>query len=1154
MTLRLMPMPTRIFRRILTALCVVAFGVSLSAQTTTFSGIVYSPLGPGTGDPIPNILVFVVNPAYPPPTFSQGQVLGSTCQQQPNLVPAQVLGSGTSAFDGTFSFTVIGPLPTPSVTLVIQAGKWRRQYTYATSSLNQGGTNTFNSLTMPPQAGTLSDGSIADLPYIAVVTGAADGIECIFRQIGILDSNVGAPGSGAHIVLYPANGTANEGAFPIANPPVKELSLVTSPSTLSQYDLVMFGCEGSSGDDYANADANNLTGYVNSGGRVFATHWAYVWLQDNTTFNPVADWSGGGISDNGPDPATINTTTPSFQEGLILGQWMNYIGALTGTPPPYVVGLTNVRTNTTGINAPAVTWANLNASVAGGGQASMQFTFDTPIGAAGTPTVNLTYTNQTPPYLTGDSADYAIVNVTNSSTISVDTSLQLSITVPSGLTPTNAVDTNTTTPGWWCPGPYTNNVITCERTHYNLPLAAGMTDSVQVTFSILTTAQLGDTTMAASLSGGGLSGSSQCGRVLYNDYHVEEPGTKNGGVTSGLVYPNECPTQTTLSNVQKFLEFSLYNLSSFISTTSTDTIDIQGLPVLGWTNPLTTIYYGTTPYTTTQATATYQGGAVAGTFTYNPTLTTILPVGANQQVCVTFVPTVSLDYVSVTTPYCTSITVLPDTTAVTQGAGGSIFYGQAFPVPTPQVTTGGPSTLNEGTVTVTLTGTGITGSVVACTINLASPGTCSALPTLYDAGTYTETACYADSASPADFAPSCAAPVTVVVNPDPTATTLASTPNPSPVNTSITFTATVSDTYYPSPYGSIVFMDGTAVLATVPLASGSTTASYSTASLIVGPHTITACYAPGIDPFGTYDFLTSCSAQLLQEVILVPPPLNTVVVLNSSQNPSIFQTAVTFSAAVATTGSFSSVPVGSISFLDGTTTLATIPLTNGAAQFTTSTLAVGTHPITAVYAGGTANSITYSPATSAVLNQVVTVGLPTAGTGFLLLVNPTAISVGVGNTLTVKVSVVALNNFNQTVKLTCGGLPTEATCAFAQTDIPVGGGITTLTISPSSPHACGSGGPYFIATNGMGTSLPLFALSALGLFFIRKRKRLFQGMALALALCLLPVLNGCSSNCTDFGTQPGTYTFNVTGTAGGAIAPATTPLVVNQTVQMIVHL
>jgi hypothetical protein len=625
------------------------------------------------------------------------------------------------------------------------------------------------------------------------------------------------------------------------------------------------------------------------------------------------------------------------------------------------------------------------------------------------------------------------------------------------------------------------------------------------------------------------------------------------------------------------LEYSLYNLSSFIAATNTDVVDIQGTPTLAWTNPLTTIYYGTTPWVTSgqAATASYNGSTLSsstGTFTYTleppagaPTAitpTSVLPVGNNEQICATWAPTsaTALDYTAVTTPVCTTITVLPDTTATSVTPPSQIYYGQQFTITNPTVTTGGPASLNEGTLTYTITGTLGSPTVTTatiCTLSPPSSGTCtSPLPTYYDAGTYTFQACYTDSTG--NFANSCSGSYQVTVLPDPTTTTLTSTNDPAIVGSSVTFNAAMTTTYNTTPVGTANFYDGTALLASVtPLSNG--TAAYTTSTLIVGPHSITVCYLPAVDPSGSYDFtpVPTCTSPFTQLVILAPSgPQGTVTLLNSSSNPSVFNSAVTFSAAVATTGAFSYIPSGSLTFYDGTTALA--PATtldaNGYASLTTSALTVGTHSITAVYAGNTTTTPPFMASTSLPVSQVVTQALPSPGTGFLMQVNPTAISVGVGNTATVSVSITALNNFNQTVQLSCTGMPNESTCNFAQSLIPVGGGITTLTISPSAPHACGANPGFFVGSSGMGTTWPLLAASALGgLLLFRKRKRLgtriAQGITLALALCVLTAVTGCGGNCTDFGTQPGTYTFTVTGTAGG-----TTPQVSTQTIQMVVHL
>jgi len=44
-------------------------------------------------------------------------------------------------------------------------------------------------------------------------------------------------------------------------------------------------------------------------------------------------------------------------------------------------------------------------------------------------------------------------------------------------------------------------------------------------------------------------------------------------------------------------------------------------------------------------------------------------------------------------------------------------------------------------------------------------------------------------------------------------------------------------------------------------------------------------------------------------------------------------------------------PSGTVTIKDGSTTVAALALTDGAASFTTSSLAVGTHSLTATYSG-----------------------------------------------------------------------------------------------------------------------------------------------------------------------------------------------------------
>lgn len=92
----------------------------------------------------------------------------------------------------------------------------------------------------------------------------------------------------------------------------------------------------------------------------------------------------------------------------------------------------------------------------------------------------------------------------------------------------------------------------------------------------------------------------------------------------------------------------------------------------------------------------------------------------------------------------------------------------------------------------------------------------------------------------------------------------------------------------------------------------------------------------------------------------------TTTVVTSTANPSILAASVTFAVSVTPSGG-SGTPTGTVTIKDGSTTLATQSLVNGQATFTTSSLSVGSHSITATYSGDT----NFQGSTSTVLTQAV---------------------------------------------------------------------------------------------------------------------------------------------------------------------------------------
>lgn len=208
-----------------------------------------------------------------------------------------------------------------------------------------------------------------------------------------------------------------------------------------------------------------------------------------------------------------------------------------------------------------------------------------------------------------------------------------------------------------------------------------------------------------------------------------------------------------------------------------------------------------------------------------------------------------------------------------------------------------------------------------------------------------------------------------------TATALTSSLNPAAFGQSIRWTASVSPS---TATGTVTFTDSAAILGTAALAGG--IAAYSTASLAVGNHSITATYAGDANYNGS-------SAGLAQAVTKA----NSGTTLTSSLNPAPFGQSVTFIASVSPASA-----TGMVTFKNGTATLGTASLSGGRAAYSSATLPVGSHSITAVY-GGDAND---NGSTSPALGQTVNKGSSTA----TLACTPNPASSGQSVTCTATVS------------------------------------------------------------------------------------------------------------------------------------------------------
>lgn len=249
-------------------------------------------------------------------------------------------------------------------------------------------------------------------------------------------------------------------------------------------------------------------------------------------------------------------------------------------------------------------------------------------------------------------------------------------------------------------------------------------------------------------------------------------------------------------------------------------------------------------------------------------------------------------------------------------------------------------------------------------------------------------------------------------------------PTPIPVGQNVTFTATVSINGGGgvTPVGSVTFFDGVNALGTVPLITVGATgvASFSTAALPQGSNSITADYSQGVSPPAIPEFTPSISNTVIQWV-----QTSSSIAVGSSLSPSIYGNPVTFTATITPSGTIAA--TGTVKFFDGALLIGTGSLvgTTNQATFTTSTLNVATHSITAAYAGDPNNGASVSPPFSQTVNKTqttTTVNTPVPNPGIA------------GGTITI----------SATVKVIAGAASTTGTVTFTS-------GATTLGSASLNP-------------------------------------------------------------------------------------------------------
>lgn len=286
-------------------------------KKTVLTGTVYDPAGK---NPVYNALVYVPNAAVD--AIKEGVSCDSCATSSGSPIVSALTGP-----DGKFELK--GVPSGKAIPLVLQVGKWRRQIT---ADVTKCTTNTLENPSLVRLPRNRTEGS---MPRIAFVSGNADPFQCLFSKMGIDASEVGIPVDTKSVLQpqrvhyynsYSSRGDDLSKTYGGAAPSAK--TLFGDATRLKNYDVVILSCEGG---EYAK-DATyqkNMVDYANVGGRVFATHFSYVWLQNADAASNwpavVQTWNHTGSYS---DPLTTYIET-SFPKGAAFSQWLTNVGAST---------------------------------------------------------------------------------------------------------------------------------------------------------------------------------------------------------------------------------------------------------------------------------------------------------------------------------------------------------------------------------------------------------------------------------------------------------------------------------------------------------------------------------------------------------------------------------------------------------------------------------------------------------------------------------------------------------------------------------------------------------------------------------------------------------------------------------------------------------
>jgi hypothetical protein len=237
---------------------------------------------------------------------------------------------------------------------------------------------------------------------------------------------------------------------------------------------------------------------------------------------------------------------------------------------------------------------------------------------------------------------------------------------------------------------------------------------------------------------------------------------------------------------------------------------------------------------------------------------------------------------------------------------------------------------------------------------------------------------------------------------------------------------------------------------------------------------------------------------------------------------------VTFAVTVAASMTGRPQATGTITLVEGTTSLGSSSLSGGTASIPVSGLAVGAHVVTAIYSGDANFNVNGSASTTVQVLPAPAVTLSAA---------PTSLTLSSGSTGTVTLTAAANSSFTGSVTFAVSGAPSGMSVQINPATVtltPNQSAVSTLVVSTVAPKSAMLTWPF---AGGAGIALMGLALLVAPKRRKRTRRASVLAPALGCALFILIILTmaGCGGSGISVNRAPkGTTTLTVTATSSTA--------------------